>query len=98
MTTGDEQSRIEQALTDEVVASFAGAPERLREVMQSLTRHLHAFIREVRLTEDEWRAAIDFLTAVGKITDDKRQEFILDRKSTRLNSSHVKISYAVFCL
>src|SRR5690606_32582165 len=77
MTTGDEQSRIEQALTDEVVASFAGAPERLREVMQSLTRHLHAFIREVRLTEDEWRAAIDFLTAVGKITDDKRQEFIL---------------------
>jgi len=77
MTTGDERSRIEQALTDEVVASFAGAPERLREVMQSLTRHLHAFIREVRLTEDEWRAAIDFLTAVGKITDDKRQEFIL---------------------
>ncbi|KMS92248.1 hydroxyquinol 1,2-dioxygenase [Streptomyces regensis] len=73
-----DQSRIEQALTDEVVASFAGAPDaRMREVMDSLTRHLHAFIRDVRLTEDEWRAAIEFLTETGHITDDKRQEFIL---------------------
>ncbi len=45
--------------------------------MQSLTRHLHAFIREVRLSEDEWSNAIAFLTAVGNITDDRRQEFIL---------------------
>ena len=68
----------EQAVTDEVVASFAGAPDdRLREIVQGLTRHLHAFAREVRLTEQEWTAAIDFLTRVGHITDDKRQEFIL---------------------
>ena len=45
--------------------------------MQSLTRHLHAFIREVRLTEAEWNTAIEFLTNAGHITDDKRQEFIL---------------------
>ena len=45
--------------------------------MQALTRHLHAFLREVRLTEDEWRRAIDFLTDVGHTTDDRRQEFIL---------------------
>jgi hydroxyquinol 1,2-dioxygenase len=45
--------------------------------MQALTRHLHAFLREVRLTEDEWRHAITFLTEAGHITDDKRQEFIL---------------------
>jgi hydroxyquinol 1,2-dioxygenase len=45
--------------------------------MQSLTTHLHAFIREVRLTEQEWKAGIDFLTAAGHITDDRRQEFIL---------------------
>ena len=45
--------------------------------MQSLTRHLHNFIREVRLTEEEWNTAIEFLTAAGHITDDKRQEFIL---------------------
>jgi hydroxyquinol 1,2-dioxygenase len=45
--------------------------------MASLTRHLHSFIREVRLTDAEWLAAIEFLTAAGHITDDKRQEFIL---------------------
>ena len=50
---------------------------RLRELMQSLTRHLHAFIREVRLTEEEWNTAIEFLTEAGDITDDRRQEFIL---------------------
>lgn len=74
----DEQKRIEERLVDEVQASFSGAPDaRLRELMESLTRHLHAFVREVRLTEDEWKQAIDFLTAAGHITDDKRQEFIL---------------------
>jgi hydroxyquinol 1,2-dioxygenase len=68
----------EQSVTDEVVASFAGTPDdRLREIVQSLTRHLHAFAREVRLTEREWAAGIDFLTRAGHITDDKRQEFIL---------------------
>lgn len=73
-----EQSAREQALVDRVVASFDDTPdERLRTLMQSLTRHLHAFVREVRPTETEWQRAIDFLTAVGHITDDRRQEFIL---------------------
>ena len=45
--------------------------------MQALTRHLHDFLREVRLTEAEWQAAIAFLTAAGHITDERRQEFIL---------------------
>ncbi|MET9632610.1 dioxygenase [Lentzea sp. NPDC006480] len=75
MTT---QQDIEQKLTDEVVASFARTPDpRTRELLQALTKHLHAFIREVRLTEQEWAKAIEFLTATGHITDDKRQEFIL---------------------
>lgn len=73
-----EQRQREQELIDEVVASFQGAADpRLRFVMQSLVRHLHAFIREVRLTEQEWNAAIGFLTEVGHITSDKRQEFVL---------------------
>lgn len=73
-----EQAAREQELTDRVAASFAGADdERLTTVLQSLTRHLHAFLREVRLTEDEWNQGIAFLTAAGHITDDKRQEFIL---------------------
>jgi hydroxyquinol 1,2-dioxygenase len=45
--------------------------------MTSLVRHLHGFAREVGLTEDEWFEGIRFLTEVGKMTDDKRQEFIL---------------------
>lgn len=76
MTT--EQQRRERALTDRVSASFEGAGDaRLRQLMQKLVEHLHAYIREVGLTEHEWRAAIEFLTAVGRITDGKRQEFIL---------------------
>jgi hydroxyquinol 1,2-dioxygenase len=73
-----DASAPEQALADEVVASFATSPSpRYREVMQSLVRHLHAFARDVRLTEAEWELAISFLTRVGHITDDRRQEFIL---------------------
>ncbi|MEU0880562.1 dioxygenase [Lentzea sp. NPDC005914] len=72
------QRDIEERLTAEVVASFANTPDpRTRELLESLTRHLHSFIREVRLTEQEWARAIEFLTAAGHITDDKRQEFIL---------------------
>jgi hydroxyquinol 1,2-dioxygenase len=73
-----EQDRREQAVTDEVVASFATTKdERLREVLESLTRHLHGFAREVRLTQAEWEAGVGFLTRVGHMTDDRRQEFIL---------------------
>jgi hydroxyquinol 1,2-dioxygenase len=68
----------EADLTDRVVASFATCPDpRLREVMSSLVRHLHGFIRDVRLTQAEWDAAIAFLTRAGHITDERRQEFIL---------------------
>lgn len=73
-----KQAAVEQSLVDTVVASFDKTEDpRLKQLMQSLTRHLHAFIREVRLTEEEWNAGIAFLTAAGHITDDTRQEFIL---------------------
>ncbi|THE18998.1 hydroxyquinol 1,2-dioxygenase [Kocuria rosea] len=73
-----EQQAAEEALTAKVLASFANTTDpRLKQLMQSLTKHLHAFIREVRLTEAEWGKAIEFLTQVGHITDERRQEFIL---------------------
>jgi hydroxyquinol 1,2-dioxygenase len=50
---------------------------RLAEIMGALVRHLHAFTREVRLTEAEWMAAVRWLTATGQFSDDKREEFIL---------------------
>lgn len=78
MTITDAQRKVEDDLVAEVLASFAGTPDpRLKELMRSLTTHLHAFIREVRLTEEEWNAGIEFLTRVGHITDDTRQEFVL---------------------
>ncbi|MDV7241731.1 MULTISPECIES: dioxygenase [Rhodococcus] len=72
------QAQRERALTDRVIASWAGnSDERLAQILTALTEHLHAFVREVRLTESEWTKGIDFLRAVGDITDDNRQEFIL---------------------
>src|SRR5690348_7651909 len=74
----DIQGAIEERLTQTVMNSFDGCQNaRLAVLMKALVRHLHAFIRDVRLTEAEWNSAIEFLTEVGHITDDKRQEFIL---------------------
>ncbi len=76
--SADEQARREQQVVDQVVASFEDAPSpRYREIMQALVKHAHTFIRDVRLTEEEWGKAVEFLTRCGHITTDKRQEFIL---------------------
>jgi hydroxyquinol 1,2-dioxygenase len=68
----------ESNITELAVARWGTAPDpRLAELMSALVRHLHAFAKEVRLTEDEWMAAIGWLTRTGQISDDKREEFIL---------------------
>ena len=80
MTMISETKRVksEDDITDEVLRRFDVTQDaRLREVMQSLVKHLHAFAREVQLTEKEWFAGIEFLTAVGKKCAGNRQEFIL---------------------
>jgi len=65
-------------ITAEVVRRLEAASDpRLREIMTSLVRHLHAFVGDVRLTEDEWFEAIRFLTETGHACSDRRQEFIL---------------------
>lgn len=74
---GEQQLR-EQALVDTVLASFDNTADgRLKFIMQTLVTHLHAVVRETRLTEPEWERAIEFLTAAGHITTATRQEFIL---------------------
>jgi catechol 1,2-dioxygenase len=50
---------------------------RLATVMAALVKHLHAFAKEVHLTQDEWDYGIDFLTRTGQICSGERQEFIL---------------------
>src|SRR3954451_24133425 len=68
----------EDTLTQAVVARLQKASDpRFKEIMTSAVKHLHAFAREVHLTEEEWFEGIKFLTAVGQKCDDKRQEFIL---------------------
>jgi catechol 1,2-dioxygenase len=69
---------VESEITERVLQSLANTPNpRLKQVMTALITHLHAFIAEVELTETEWMLAIQFLTRVGQMCDDRRQEFIL---------------------
>src|ERR1051326_6164185 len=71
-------NNTEDQITQNVIDSIANAPNpRLKAVATSLISHLHAFIREVEPTQEEWLAGIQFLTRTGQICDDKRQEFIL---------------------
>src|SRR5271154_2265058 len=81
MPAGQENARrnkSEDDITAEVLARFSAAPDpRLRQIMLSLISHLHAFVKDVQLTEAEWFQAIEILTEAGKMCSDKRQEFIL---------------------
>lgn len=68
----------EDDITAEVLRRFERTPDpRLREIMVSLTKHIHQFVKDVRLNEAEWWQAIQFLTDTGHMCTDKRQEFIL---------------------
>src|ERR1700704_6958280 len=72
------RNKNENDITAEVLARFSATPDpRLRRIMLSLISHLHAFVKEVELTEAEWFQAIEILTEAGKMCSDKRQEFIL---------------------
>lgn len=65
-------------ITAAVQRSWDSAGEaRLRVLLQRLAPHLHDYVREVRLTHEEWLAAIGFLWAAGQISDGKRNEFAL---------------------
>ena len=67
-----------ETLTAEVLRRMENTPDpRLKEVMGSLVKHLHSFVRDVKPTPEEWQAGIDFLTETGHWCKDGRQEFIL---------------------
>src|SRR5256886_3653872 len=72
------RNKSEDDITAEVLARFSATPDpRLRRIMLGLISHLHAFVKEVELTEAEWFQAIEILTEAGKMCSDKRQEVIL---------------------
>src|SRR5688572_9592939 len=68
----------ENTVTDAAIDQMASTDNpRLKEIMEGLVRHLHAFAREVDLKPEEWFEGIRFLTAVGQKCTEHRQEFIL---------------------
>ena len=72
--TASAEDDVTRAAIQRVEESAEG---RMRDILLSLTRHLHGFIREIEPTEEEWLAAIRFLTETGQKCDERRQEFIL---------------------
>ena len=84
-----------ETITDAVLDQMATTQDpRLKEIMASAVRHLHAFAREVNLTPAEWIYGIEFLTRVGHLCSPARQEFILLSDtlglSTLVNTLHDK--------
>jgi catechol 1,2-dioxygenase len=65
--------------SEQAVISRAGpnADPRVKEIIDSVVRHLHAVVKETEPTIDEWMKAIEFLTKTGHLCTDWRQEFIL---------------------
>jgi catechol 1,2-dioxygenase len=77
--TGHESGYFTEASSaDVVIARNAQATDaRLAEVMAVIVRHLHAAVKEIEPTTEEWMAAIQFLTRTGQMCTDWRQEYIL---------------------
>jgi catechol 1,2-dioxygenase len=65
-------------VTDAVIAAFSRTEDaRLREILLSLVRHLHGFVREVRLTEREFQEATRIIAAMGQKTTPSHNEVVL---------------------
>ena len=70
--------RTQEDVTPAVLAEIARAPDpRFREIMSALVRHTHAFAREVRLTEDEYRMAANYIAELGRRTTESHNEVVL---------------------
>ncbi len=77
-TVAPARPKSVEDITAEALGRYSNTQDpRLKEIMLCLTKHLHAFANEVNLTEQEWFRGIQFLTGVGHMCNDSRQEFIL---------------------
>jgi catechol 1,2-dioxygenase len=66
------------SVTEAVLEAMDQAPDaRLREIMAAFVRHMHAFVREVKLTEPEWERGVAFLNRIGQSTHASHNEGIL---------------------
>src|SRR3974390_2177531 len=67
----------QEDVTDAVVDAFKNADPRVREILTALVKHLHAFARDVHLTEEEFEKAIQYVIALGQKTTDTHNEAVL---------------------
>ena len=82
-------------LTSDVLKAFDKAPTpRLRELMTTLVKHVHAFAREVDLTPEEWMQGLNFLCRTGQISTERRPEFILLSDTLGLSMMVVSLAQA----
>jgi hydroxyquinol 1,2-dioxygenase len=70
ITTADHLKEVQASFNEQL-------DPRLVEILRAAVKHIYAFVEETKLTREEWKAGIDFLTATGQKCDDVRQEFIL---------------------
>src|SRR6202162_2931041 len=74
-------------VTDAVVEAASRAEDpRLREILLSLVRHLHGFVRDVRLTEREFQEAVGIIVAMGQKTTPSHNEVVLMAGSLGVSS------------
>ena len=74
-------------VTDAVVAGVSRTEDpRLREILLALVRHLHGFVREVRLTEREFQEAVRVIVAMGQKTTPSHNEVVLMAGSLGVSS------------
>jgi hydroxyquinol 1,2-dioxygenase len=86
-----EINNIAQAVIDRMSDS---QDPRFKAVMTSLVKHIHAFLHEMQISPEEWMSTIEFLTATGKMCDEKRQEFILLSDTLGISMAVVAIAQA----
>ncbi len=68
----------QEHVTEAVLDAFGNTSDpRLREILAALVKHLHAFARDVHLTEEEFEKAVGYITALGQKTNATHNETVL---------------------
>jgi hydroxyquinol 1,2-dioxygenase len=77
----------QEDVTTAVLAELQRAPNaRFREIMSAFVRHMHAFVREAKLSEEEFHAALAYVVAVGKHSSESHNEAVLMAGSLGLSA------------
>ena len=72
------EDKVGDALTEKAVKAYSQiADPRLRELTAGLIRHLHAFVKEAKLTGQEFETAWTLMAEMAKFTGDERNEYLL---------------------